>query len=143
VKVPAGKTASKEVVEERDAVQTVSLTNSDDQQMRFFLQTNVGSPKVQAALKQAIELRTRLATTQRELQQQQRLLGDITQDQVRLRANLEGDATDGRRLQALPRQVRQQETEIEKLQATIKQLQEAEHLQKKAHEIFLGALDVE
>src|SRR5207247_4312831 len=88
LKVPAGKTASEEVVEERDAVQTVSLTNSDDQQMRFFLQTNVGSPKVQAALKQAIELRTKLATTQRELQQQQRLLGDITQDQVRLRANL-------------------------------------------------------
>src|SRR5207245_546472 len=82
IKLPAGKTASEEVTEERDAVQTVSLTNSDDQQIRFFLQTNVGSPKVQDALKQAIELRTKMATTQRELQQQQRLLGDITQDQV-------------------------------------------------------------
>jgi len=46
------------VTEERDVVQTVALTNSDDQQIRFFLQTNVGSVKVREALKEALELRT-------------------------------------------------------------------------------------
>ena len=88
ITVHAGKAASQEVTEECDVLQAVSLTNSDDQQIRIFVQDNAASPKLKEALQQAIGLRTKVVATQRELQQQQKLLGDITQDQVRLRANL-------------------------------------------------------
>src|SRR5439155_26638614 len=53
LKVPAGKTGELEVVEERDLVQTVQLTNSDEQQVRFFLQQQVLSPAVRQALERA------------------------------------------------------------------------------------------
>src|SRR3954454_20318393 len=124
-------------------MRAVLLTNSDDQQIRFFLMTSVGSPKVQGALKHAIELRTKLATTQRELQQQQQLLGDITKDQERLRANLKDMPQTAAAYKRYLEKFDKQETEIEHFQAEIKKLQEAEHQQKKEYDSFLGALDVE
>jgi len=143
LKIAAGKTASQEVAEECDVTQAVSLTNSDDQQIRIFVQDNAASPKLKEALQQAIGLRTKVAATQRELQQQQKLLGDITQDQVRLRANLKEMPQTAAAYKRYLDKFDKQETEIEKLQATIKELQEADHQQKKDYETFLGALDVE
>jgi hypothetical protein len=57
VKVPAGKTGDLEVVEGRDLVQSVTLTNSDEQQIRFFLQQQVLSAAVRQALEKAVSLR--------------------------------------------------------------------------------------
>jgi len=67
----------------------------------------------------------------------------ITQDQVRLRANLKEMPQTAAAYKRYLDKFDKQETEIEKVQATIKELQEAEHQQKKDYETFLGALDVE
>src|SRR5262249_23050699 len=88
LKLPAGKTAKEEVTEERDLVQQVLLSNSDEQAIRYFLQTTILSDKVKAALQHAQEKKTRLAETQRELAQVEQQLKGITEDQTRLRANL-------------------------------------------------------
>jgi hypothetical protein len=57
VKVPAGKTATQVVTEERVIGSQVQLTNSNDDQMRIFINSTASSPKVKEGLKQGIALR--------------------------------------------------------------------------------------
>ncbi len=84
VKVPAGKTATQVVTEERVINQQVQLTNSNDDQIRLFFNSAVSSPKVKAGLQQALDLRAALNKTQREIADQQLQLKTITDDQARL-----------------------------------------------------------
>jgi hypothetical protein len=143
VKVPAGKTLPYTVSEEKDFGSTVALTNSDDQFIRIVLNEKVTSDKVKAALTRALELRGKLAQSQRELQQQQRQLADITQDQDRLRKNLREMPPTAAAYKRYLKKFDDQETQIEKFQALIKELQDAEHAQRKDYETFLASLNVE
>ncbi|OAI47504.1 hypothetical protein AYO44_09320, partial [Planctomycetaceae bacterium SCGC AG-212-F19] len=67
VPVKSQGTAKLDIVEERDVVQTVSISNVDDQTIRIFLNHNVTASKVKDALQQAIALKSKVAQTQREL----------------------------------------------------------------------------
>jgi len=143
VKLPAGKSASQEVVEEQDVQTTVQLTNSDDNQMRFFLSQPVVSEAVKSALNKALELKGKLSETQRELQQQERQLKVIVDDQVRLRANLKEMPPTAEAYKRYLKKFDDQETQIEDFQKKIKALQDTEHQQRKTFEDYLGKLDVE
>jgi hypothetical protein len=143
VKVPAGKTLPYTVSEERDFGSSVALTNSDDQFIRIVLNEKVTSDKVKAALTRALALRGKLAQSQRELQQQQRQLNDITADQDRLRKNLREMPPTAAAYKRYLKKFDDQETQIEKFQALIKELQDSEHAQRKDYEAFLTALNVE
>src|SRR5262249_42835513 len=85
VPVKSPGTAKPEVMEERDIVQTVSISNVDDQTIRIFLNHNVTGSKVKDALTQALALKAKVAQTQRELAHVNNQLREITQDQGRLR----------------------------------------------------------
>jgi len=115
--IPVASTKSEkcEVTEERDVVQTVQLSNSDDGTMRFFIQQQVTSEKVKAALQQAIALKTKLSATQQEIQHKERRLNDIRQDQVRLRANLKEVPPTSEAYKRYVKKFDDQETEIEQL----------------------------
>jgi hypothetical protein len=143
VKLPAGKSADLEVAEERDLVSSIQLTNSDDQTMRFFMSQTVTSEKVKTALQKAIELRGTWAKTQQDLAQLQKQLKDITDDQVRLRANIKELPSTSPVYKKCLDKFEKQEGEIEEMQATIKKLQDEEHRQRQGYENYLGALDVE
>jgi hypothetical protein len=140
---PAGKPAELTVAEERDVRQAVQLTNADDQQVRFFLQQPVLSAAVRQALEKATGLRGELAAVQRELEQAERSLKQIEQDQGRLRANLKEMPPTAAAYKRYLEKFDQQETEIEKLQAKRQQLQDQEHQRRQAYEDYLMALDVE
>jgi hypothetical protein len=143
VKVPSGDKAELAIVEERDIVQSVQLSNTDDNTMRFFLSHNVSSPKVKAAIEQAVALKGKLSATTQEIGQHTRTLNDIRQDQQRLRENLKTVPPDSDAYKRYVKKFDQQETEIEKLQDLIKKLQEREFTERKAFENYLGALSVE
>jgi hypothetical protein len=143
VKVPVGKAGDVEVIEERDLVQAVQLTNSDEQQIRFFLQQSVLSAAVRQALEKAVGLRGELAGVQRELEQVQRALQQIEQDQGRLRANLKEMPPTAAAYKRYLEKFDQQETQIEQLQAKRQQLQDQEHLKRQGYEAYLMALNVE
>jgi len=143
VKLPAGKTASQEIVEERDVNTNIALTNSDDQTMRFFISQPIVSEKVKEALGRAVELKTKLSATQREIQQQERQLKVIVDDQVRLRANLKEMPPTAEAYKRYLKKFDDQETQIEDFQKKIKTLQDAEHQQRKTFEDYLAGLDVE
>jgi hypothetical protein len=143
LKLPAGKADELTVAEERDLTQTVQLTSADDQQIRFFLQQQVLSTAVRQALEKAIGLRGELAGVQRELEQANRALAQIEQDQGRLRANLKEMPPTAAAYKRYLEKFDAQETQIEKLQGQRQQLQDKEHQQRQAYEGFLMALNVE
>jgi hypothetical protein len=143
VKVPAGKTATQAVTEERVINQQVQLTNSNDDQMRFFLNSTVSSQKVKEGLKQAIDLKFAWGKTQSDRAQLEKQLKDVTDDQARLRANLKEMPPTAAAYKRYLDKFDQQETQIEKFQADIKKLQDAEHQQQKEFEDFLNNLNAE
>src|SRR5262249_28470644 len=89
VKVPAGKTVTLEVVEERTVVVRVVLTDADDQTVLRYLSSASPSSALRAALNKARELKGKLAATRRAIARLERQLKRITEDQARLRANME------------------------------------------------------
>jgi hypothetical protein len=143
VKVEPGKTESLPVTEERVFGETVQLTNLNDDQIRHFISQPVASKKVKDGLQQAMSLRWDVAKTQREIAELERQLRVITEDQVRLRANLKEMPATAAAYKRYLEKFDQQETQIEKYQADIKKLQGTEHQQKKALDDFLASFSAE
>jgi hypothetical protein len=143
VKVPAGGTKSQTVTEEQDVRNEYILSSSGDEQIRFFFSQAVASEKVKDGLKQAMALRLEVAKTKREIAEQQRQLTTITEDQGRLRANLREMPSTAQAYKRYLEKFDKQETQIEKYQADIKQLQAQEHSQQKALDDFLASFSAE
>lgn len=145
VPVAAGKNATRTVTEERGIDQAITLTNTDDQTIKVFLNTNgkVISAKVRESILGALELKNKVALTQRELAQVNRQLNDIVQDQTRLRANLKEMPPTAEAYKRYLKKFDDQETEIEKLREQIKKLQNAEHQEKLALDAYLTNLTVD
>jgi hypothetical protein len=143
VKVPAGKTATQAVTEEKVVNEQIQLTNSNDDQMRFFMNSTISSQKVKDGLKQALELKFAWGKTQSDRAQLEKQLKDITDDQVRLRANLKEMPPTAAAYKRYLDKFDAQETQIEKYQADIKKLQDVEHQQQKEFEDFLNNLSAE
>jgi hypothetical protein len=143
VKVAPGKSESLAVTEERTLAQNFQLTNLNDDVIRHFISQPVASKKVKDGLQQAMALRWEWNKTQREIGELQRQLDAITNDQVRLRANLKEMPATAAAYKRYLEKFDQQETQIEKYQADIKKLQTNEHQQKKAFDDFLANFSAE
>jgi hypothetical protein len=143
LKLPAGASKTLSVTEERDISESYQLSNIGDQQIKLFLQSPVTSAKVKAGLKQAMSLRWAVAKTQREIAELQRQLNTITQDQVRLRANLKEMPSTAKAYKRYLDKFDQQESQIEKYQQDIKKFQSTEHEQQKELEEFLASFSAE
>jgi hypothetical protein len=141
--VPAGQAHKLDVVEELHRVDSVRLAGTADDTVRIFLRSRVPSPRLKEALEKIIALKGRLTDTQRELAQAQEQLKGITEDQTRLRANLEKVPPTSAAYKRYLEKFDQQETEIEKLQAEIKSKQASEKAQRKEYEDFVVGLNVD
>lgn len=143
VKVAPGQSTVQEVVEEHTRQDQILLTNSDDDTIAVFLRANVVSPRVKAALQEALKLKGLLTQTQREIQQEQEALKSIEQDQARMRANMERVPPTSEAYKRYLKKFDDQETEIERRRATVAKLQQTAQQQRKAYESFLANLTVE
>ena len=143
IKVPAGKTETHVVTEERIINQGFQVSNIDDNAIRIFLTNPVTSDKVKKGLQNAMELRYAAVKTQRDLEEQDRQLKVITEDQVRLRANLKEMPSTAAAYKRYLEKFDQQETQIEDYQKQVKSLQTVEHNQRKEFEDFLANFSAE
>jgi hypothetical protein len=84
-----------------------------------------------------------LEATRREIAQAERQLKAIVEDQDRLRKNMERVPKDSDAYKSYLKKFDDQETQIEKLQGTIKDLQATEQQQRQAYEDYLSNLSVE
>jgi hypothetical protein len=143
VQLPAGQTASQTVTEESQILQHVSISNSDDNGIRVFIQSDAASPKVKEALRQALELKGKVDRTRQDLAHANQQLAEIERDQERLRANLKETPPTAGAYKKYLAKLDTQETEVDNLRSQIKKLQDGELAQRKDYENFLAALDVE
>jgi hypothetical protein len=143
VKVPAGDTKSQTVTEEQEVRNEYVLSNSGDEQIRWFLSLPVTSQKVKDGLKRAVALRLEVARTHNEIAAQQRELNAIVEDQKRIRANLKDTPSSDPVHKRYLEKLNKQETQIEKYQEDIKKLQAQEHSQQKAFDDFLANFSAE
>jgi chromosome segregation ATPase len=143
VKVPAGKTASETVTEERDEVSQVVLTNAPDDAIRVFLRTDITSKAAKEALEKALALKGKVDGAKQDLEHANQQLADIERDQTRVRANLKETPPEAEAYKKYLAKLNQQETEIDQIRERIKKLRDDELAQRKAYETFLANLDVE
>jgi hypothetical protein len=143
VKVPAGKDASLDVVEERDAVSTVQINNADDNTIRFFLSQKITSEKVKQALEHAQQLKAKRSATERDLNQARVELKEITDDQARIRQNLPVLPQTSEAFKTYVKKLADQEPDVERLQKSIKELTQRATREQQEIDNYLNTLNVE
>jgi hypothetical protein len=143
VKVAAGKTASQEVVEERDIFAQTIISNLDDNTIKLVFASTVTDPKVITAIKKSQDLKWKISETQRELALANQKLTDLERDQTRIRANLKETPEGAAAYKKYLAKLDAQEGEIDKLSAKIKELRDAESTQKKDYDSYLANLTIE
>jgi hypothetical protein len=143
VKVPAGKSATLDVAEERDLMESVAITNADDESIRLLIDGPGAAAVLKDALKKMLEMRAAQAKTQRELAELLQQLSAITDDQARLRSNLKEMPPTADAYKRYLAKFDRQETEIEKLQEKVHALQTKAAEQRQAFEAYLLGLELE
>ena len=143
VQVKAGAATRQEVVEEQVRMVQSELTGADDKSVRLLIASNASTQQVKEALTKAVDLRSKLVETQRELAQLEQQLKEIVEDQTRLRANLREMPPTSAAYKRYLEKFDTQETEIERLRTLTKQLRENEKQQKSTYENFIANLNVE
>jgi hypothetical protein len=144
IKLPteAKKSVSQTVVEERDVATSVSISNTDDNSISFFINNTLSSPEVKSALKTALEMKVKAAAIRQELNHVNEQLRIITEDQTRLRANLREMPSTAAAYKRYLEKFDKQETEIEELQKSQKKLQQDELKQRQEVDRYLAGLNV-
>lgn len=144
MKLPADakKSIAMTIVEERDQNTSLSVSNADDNTIRFFANNVVASPEVKKALEGALELKAKLAKINQELQNVNLELNNINQDQARLRQNLREMPTTAAAYKRYLEKFDKQESQIEELQAKQKDLQTQVLKARQAVDNYLVNLNV-
>src|SRR5262249_43915026 len=124
IAVQAGKSVVQRVTEEFTRVDNIALNSTNDETIRLFLNSNVSNDEARKALKDVLERRAKLHDTQRELASVQQQLKDITEDQGRLRANLDKVPPTSAAYKRYLEKFDKQEPVIESFQKEIKKMNE-------------------
>jgi hypothetical protein len=143
IKTEPGQSTKLDVVEEKTQVDQMALTNMDDDGVRFYLRSSALSQKGKDALEEALARRQKLAQTQQALQAEERALHDISDDQARMRANMERVPQTSEAYKRYLKKFDDQETEIEKRQSQIAKLRAAAEEERKSYQAFIAGLNVE
>ncbi len=142
VKVPAGKKASLEVVEESDQVDRMALGSYEESSLRQLLAATGADAKVKAVVEKALELKGKLTGVQRALARRQGQLQEIARDQDRLRANLKEMPATAAAYKRYLDKFDRQETEIERLQGEVRELQDVEARQRQEYEAYWARVEI-
>ncbi|VTR97689.1 DUF4139 domain-containing protein [Tuwongella immobilis] len=141
--VAAGKSGSLTVAEERDQGTSIAISNSNDDQIRFFVSQAVTSEAVKIKLQEAMALKAKVDNAKRELQKVEADIQRITQDQNRLRQNLREVPQASEAYKRYLKKFDDQEKEMDGLTTQQKELQNSEFQARVAYETFLANLTVE
>jgi hypothetical protein len=138
----AKKSVSMTVIEEKDLSQSIAISNTTDDTIRFFINNTISTPEVKQALAKALEFKAALVKVQQSLGDVNQQLKIITDDQTRLRANLREMPQTAAAYKRYLEKFDKQETEIEDLQKQQKSLQTKELEARQALDGYLSSLNV-
>ena len=121
--VAAGKSSKLTVQEQLVQSEEIAILPLDLGQLAVYQQNGRIPQQVRDALAKAIALKSAMTSTQREIQERQQRLGQITAEQGRMRENMKTVAQNSAYYTRLLTKLNDQETQIEKLQAEVDELQ--------------------
>jgi hypothetical protein len=134
----AGETKSFTVKEERDISSSITLTNSPEGQIRYFINLAEASPGLKQKLTEALGLKGTWDVTHRELNQVVADLARLNADQDRIRKNLRETPKEAEVYQTYLKKLSDQEKEIDALTTKQKKLMTDELSARKKYEDYLA-----
>jgi hypothetical protein len=143
VPVAAGKSDSLRVAEERLIAETIALADVGPNVLMTYIAAPAVSDQAKAALNRVIELRHALEQTRAERARREQRIGEITQEQGRIRENMTRLGQNSDLYNRYVKILDQQETDLEGLRREIERLKDTETKQQQALEKFLLSLDLE
>ncbi len=138
--VKAGQEATYKVTEERDLATSISLTNSPDDQIRYFISLNEATAELKAKLTETLKLKGMWNDHRRELAQVVADLNRLNLDQDRIRKNLANTPKEAEVYTVYLKKLSDQEKEIDGLTAMQKKLMGDEFAAKKSFDDYLANL---
>jgi hypothetical protein len=141
VRLPAGGSQELLVAEERQAEQTVAVSNVSDELVAVYQKSPVVSQKVKDALAGVSRRKAELADTLRQRQEQERKAGSIRTEQSRIRQNMDSLSRDSALYKRYVSQLDAQETELSGFLTEIDRLSKKEMEQRKALEEYILAIE--
>ena len=141
--VAAGKVTKLPVKEEFVRGEWITLTSADPGQLLMYAKTGELSKSVRDALARAIELRQRVADVERQINDRAQQLGQITQEQTRIREDMKAVAQSTSYYARLLAKLNDQESTIERLQKERDDLLSRRDQQKKELDDYLTNLVVD
>jgi len=124
VEIPSKASASLPVEEVRTLAATYQLSNLDEDQIGVFVKQGTITPEMTEALKKITAQKAVVAKLEEEMENRQKDIDRIVEDQGRLRENmkaLRGSAEEKTLLQRYTRQLDEQETHLDVLRKKIQQ----------------------
>jgi hypothetical protein len=128
------------VKEERDVSTTIALSNSSDDQIRYFMSLNEATPALKEKLTSALALKGTWDNHRRELAQVVADLQRLNLDQDRIRKNLANTPKEAEVYQTYLKKLSDQEKEIDGLTTKQKKLMNDEFAAKKSFDDYLSNL---
>ena len=120
--VKSGELLAFEVVEEIQKPQRFSLTTTNSDTLLYYSKLDKTKPAVADVLKKVLEFRGKIDVAQNGVDAEQAALKEIAEDQERMRKNIERAPKESETFKRYLKKFDEQETEIEKRQAKIKEL---------------------
>src|SRR5262249_42245485 len=134
LKATANQSAQQALIQEHKGQMQFDLLAVDDQTIKQLVEGQAAGPKVKEALRRIQGQRKALAETHTEMATLSAKLREITEDQSRIRANLERVPPTSDAYKRYLKKFDTQETEIENLQEAIKNGKETEKKRQKEYE---------
>jgi hypothetical protein len=137
-RVAAGKTSRLTVQEEIVQGETIALLPADPGQLEAYSRSGEIPKEVREALAKAMGMKRALLDVQRQIQEKQKKVGEITQEQERIRSNMGSVSQTSQYYTRLLTKLNEQETAIEGLQGEIDQLQRTYEQRRQELETYLS-----
>ena len=130
------------VREEHTELQEVQVLPMDTSVVEMYARTGEIPQDVREALSKAAQLKSALADTQRQIQEHQQKLAEITAEQSRIRENMKAVSAASDYYKRLLTELDQQETTIQDLHKQVQDLQQQQDQRRKALEDYIASLNV-
>ncbi|HEX3151756.1 MAG TPA: DUF4139 domain-containing protein [Gemmataceae bacterium] len=141
--VAAKKDLSYTVIEERPLQSGIQLSNTNDDQIRHFINLQEASPALKAKLQEALKMKGTWNTLRLDIEEKNRRIQTITVDQKRVRDNLRETPKESPLFQRYLKTLEEQEKEMDDLSAKLKTLHGDEAAAKKGFDEYLANLSTD
>lgn len=139
---PRGKTGTTTVVEENVRDETVAILPASIGSLELYTRTDKIPKNVRDSLGKAIELKRALEDTERRVADKRYALEEIEKEQERIRSNMGAVNNSSQYYSRLLEKLNAQETEIEKIQGEVRELEKKIAGQRSELEKYLANLSI-